>query len=84
MTTTPTSTPRWEVSAGSRSRASGLRQAMGQKAGRLNRLQVELGEVEVEVEESLDNINLLSLLNVIYNANGGQLSRKFYIVIAAT
>ena len=58
---------------------------MGQKAGRLNRLQVELGEVEVEVEESLDNINLLSLLlNVIYNANGGQLSRKFYIVIAAT
>ena len=60
MTTTPTSTPRWEVSAGRRSRPPGLRQVMGQKGGWLSRLPGE--EEREEVEVSLLNINLLSLV----------------------
>ena len=71
MATTPTSTPRWQVSAGRRSRAAGVRQEIGQKEGWVNRLQ---GEEDEEVGDSLDNINLLSLvLNVIYDAVGGRL-----------
>ena len=45
MATTPTSTPRWQVSAGRRSRAAGVRQEIGQKEGWVNRLQ---GEEEEE------------------------------------